>query len=111
MGEHDGQGCENTNAELASLNPVSPAKKQWTFDAKTEDYVVMCPTCGQPHVIPKSQLYCCQFACGADARTGAPLRAHIGLREVELLRAQGRLVAGCGNRFRFNPRKGELANL
>eukprot|EP00746_Dinoflagellata_sp_MGD_P069157 gnl/MRDRNA2_/MRDRNA2_28356_c0_seq1.p1 gnl/MRDRNA2_/MRDRNA2_28356_c0~~gnl/MRDRNA2_/MRDRNA2_28356_c0_seq1.p1 ORF type:complete len:170 (-),score=40.36 gnl/MRDRNA2_/MRDRNA2_28356_c0_seq1:88-597(-) len=94
------KGCSNASAD--------DPEEQWTFDAENNEYIVQCPHCKQPHLVPAAQLFCCQFTCGADAVTGSPLKPHMKPQEIERLRESGRIVGGCGGRFKFNPRKGEL---
>eukprot|EP00927_Polykrikos_kofoidii_P004960 TRINITY_DN11960_c0_g1_i1.p1 TRINITY_DN11960_c0_g1~~TRINITY_DN11960_c0_g1_i1.p1 ORF type:complete len:182 (-),score=26.79 TRINITY_DN11960_c0_g1_i1:192-737(-) len=101
--------AEREDEEEADLSDGSAVSQQrWTYNESLQEYVAPCPHCDQPHVVPETQLFCCQFACGADAQTGLPLRPHIGVWEVARLRQQGRIIGGCGGRFQFNPAKGEL---
>eukprot|EP00927_Polykrikos_kofoidii_P025769 TRINITY_DN23092_c0_g1_i1.p1 TRINITY_DN23092_c0_g1~~TRINITY_DN23092_c0_g1_i1.p1 ORF type:complete len:176 (-),score=13.70 TRINITY_DN23092_c0_g1_i1:62-589(-) len=110
MGQRTAQRAERTIE--AGLSDASAASEQrWTYNKDLREYVAPCPHCDQPHIVPQKQLFCCQFACGADARTGLPLRPHIGIREVTRLREQGRIIGGCGGRFKFNPTKNELSVL
>mmetsp|Transcript_49235 Transcript_49235/g.130390 ORF Transcript_49235/g.130390 Transcript_49235/m.130390 type:complete len:216 (-) Transcript_49235:273-920(-) len=95
----------------ATSTASASVEERWTFDAVSQEYVVQCPHCQQPHLIPLKQLNCCEFACGADARTGQPLRPHITKGEVEKLLSQQRVVGGCGGRFKFNPRRNQLEKL
>lgn len=98
------------NATASPMKGVE-SEGRWTFDEETHSYIVQCPTCGQPHLIPEADLKCCQFSCGANARTGQPLKPHMKKRERDLLRERGCIVGGCGGRFKFNPRKKELSVL
>jgi len=85
--------------------------ERWSFDEEMQEYIVPCPHCTQPHLVPTTELFCCQFVCGADAHTGQPLRVQMSAEDVSKLMSQGRVVGGCGGRFKFDPRKRELSAL
>jgi len=95
----------------SSTQEVTTTEPLWSFDEEMQEYIVSCPHCAQPHLVPVKQLHCCQFACGADSLTGKQLPSHISPMQVAKLRNAGRIIGGCGERFKFNPRKGELAKL
>lgn len=116
IGDGSCGGGANVSAPPAPGADATVSKKKgsddrWTFDEETRTYVVQCPHCAQPHLIPEDNLKCCQFSCGADVQTGRPLKPHLKRRDRDILRQQGCIVGGCGERFRFNPRKKELLKL
>merc|ERR1719265_1237082 len=92
-------------------NVAAHEDRCWTFDADTDTYIVQCPSCSQCHLVAAKQFNCKQFACGADQKTGKPLRPHIKPAEVSKLLHEGCVIGGCGRRFMFNPKKNELAIL
>merc|ERR1712050_659078 len=93
---------EGRGGNFESADRDAPSSANWSFDASHQEYIVECPHCSQPHLVPASQLFCCQFTCGADAHTGLPLKAHISDRELEKLHSEGLIIAGCGGRFKFH---------
>eukprot|EP00930_Biecheleria_cincta_P064689 TRINITY_DN50325_c0_g1_i1.p1 TRINITY_DN50325_c0_g1~~TRINITY_DN50325_c0_g1_i1.p1 ORF type:complete len:168 (+),score=14.66 TRINITY_DN50325_c0_g1_i1:206-709(+) len=74
----------DSSLEAERQHEKEEAEAGWTFNKRTREYVVACPHCDQPHLVPQSDLYCCQFACGADSCTGKPIRAHTHPRNRRL---------------------------